>query len=346
MADVDENVIENLQPCNNSIVDRSIIKINVSGKRYQTFDATLKRYPDTLLGCPKRRDPYYHPEKGEYFFDRNRSCFTSILYYYQSEGSLDRPVNLAPDIFFQECCFFGLEEEAQKLLGFDDNDEGDGDGDNLPENKYQRMVWQAFEFPSSSMVARILAVISLSVIVISIVVFCIESLPQLRDFDNVWFIISAACNGWFSVEYLLRLASSPNKMAFLKGTLNIVDVLSILPFYISVITMYGFGVEGDSMEVLRVLRIIRVIRIFKLTRHSRGLYILGNTLKSSRSELFMLLLFMILGVILFASGVYYCENGDNSEQFQSIPHSFWWAIVTMTTVGYGDVSPKSGPGRQ
>ena len=54
---------------------------------------------------------------------------------------------------------------------------------------------------------------------------------------------------------------------------------------------------------------------------------------------------MIMGVILFASGVYYCENGDNKEQFPSIPHSFWWAVVTMTTVGYGDVSPKTNPGK-
>jgi voltage-gated potassium channel Kch len=59
----------------------------------------------------------------------------------------------------------------------------------------------------------------------------------------------------------------------------------------------------------------------------------------------MLLLFMIMGVILFASGVYYCENGENGGEFPSIPHSFWWAIVTMTTVGYGDVSPKTNPGK-
>ncbi|CAB4034433.1 potassium voltage-gated channel subfamily A member 1-like, partial [Paramuricea clavata] len=215
--------------------------------------------------------------------------------------------------------------------------------DQLPENKYQRMVWEAFESPTSSVVARLLAVVSLGIILISIVVFCIESLPSLKDME-VWFMISAVCNAWFTVEYIIRLACAKNKLTFLKGTLNIIDILSILPFYIDLI-MKSVNATGGALEVLRVLRVVRVVRIFKLTRHSRGLYILGHTLKSSRSELFMLLLFMIMGVILFASGVYYCENTENTEQFPSIPHSFWWAIVTMTTVGYGDVSPKTNPGK-
>ncbi|XP_028400663.1 potassium voltage-gated channel subfamily A member 6-like [Dendronephthya gigantea] len=334
--------VKNYVSCATSLTDYSIIRINVSGKKYQTYESTLQRYPDTLLGSPHTREPYYDITKGEYFFDRHRSCFTSILYYYQSEGTLIRPVNLSPDVFMQECCFFGIGEEAQKLLGFDEM-EADELEDELPQNKYQRMLWEAFEMPTSSWVARILAIISLAVILISIVVFCIESLPTLKGMQ-VWFVISAVCNTWFTLEYLLRFAAAKNKLNFVKGTLNIVDVLSILPFYIDLITR-SLNAKGGAVEVLRVLRVVRVVRIFKLTRHSRGLYILGHTLKSSRSELFMLLLFMIMGVILFASGVYYFENEKNYEQFPSIPHSFWWAIVTMTTVGYGDLSPMTPGGK-
>lgn len=140
--------------------------------------------------------------------------------------------------------------------------------DEIPENKYQRMVWEAFEIPTSSLVARILAVISLAVILISIVVFCIESLPSLENM-RIWFVISAICNAWFTLEYLLRLAAAKKKLAFLKETLNIIDVLSILPFYVLLITK-SVNAEGGSVEVLRVLRVVRVVRIFKLTRHSRG----------------------------------------------------------------------------
>ena len=103
-----------------SLGNYSIVKINVSGKKYQTFETTLQRFPDTLLGSSATREPFYDATKGEYFFDRHRSCFTSILYYYQSEGILMRPVNLSPDVFMQECSFFGIGEEAQKILGFDD----------------------------------------------------------------------------------------------------------------------------------------------------------------------------------------------------------------------------------
>jgi hypothetical protein len=138
----------------------------------------------------------------------------------------------------------------------------------LPENKYQRMVWEAFESPTSSIFARLLAVVSLTIILVSIVVFCIESLPSLKDME-VWFIISAVCNAWFTLEYLLRLACAKSKLAFLKGTLNIIDVLSILPFYADII-MRSIDAQGGALEVLRVLRVVRVVRIFKLTRHSRG----------------------------------------------------------------------------
>ena len=119
MSEEDDKFDTSFVSCATSLVDCTIININVSGKIYQTYDATLRRYPETLLGSPAIREAYYDRIKGEYFFDRHRSCFTAILYYYQSEGMLIRPVNLSPDVFMQECSFFGLGEEAHKLLGFD-----------------------------------------------------------------------------------------------------------------------------------------------------------------------------------------------------------------------------------
>ena len=95
-----------------------------------------------------------------------------------------------------------------------------------------------------------------------------------------------------------------------------------------------------TLSVLRVFRLVRVFRIFKLSRHSMGLQILGETLRASISELGMLVFFLMLGVILFSSAIYYAEQGKN-DKFKSIPDAFWYSLVTMTTVGYGDLVPKT-----
>ena len=339
--------ISNIVPVN---VDKisTLVTINIGGKKYETYEQTLNQFPNTLLGSAEKRKQYFDEKKNEYFFDRHRGAFTAILYYYQSGGLIERPTHVPLSIFVEELNFFQLTDEIQRQNeeaalaeeGEDGTDEG-SEEEELPKNKFLRKIWVLFEFPNSSLPAKCLAVFSLIIILLSIVIFCVETLPSLKDSGHLFFVMNAICSSWFTFEYVVRLIASPNKVKFLKGILNILDLLSILPFYVTVSVS---SESAGSIGILRVMRVIRVCRIFKLTRHSKGLHILGNTLMASINELIMLMLFLVIGVVLFASAAYYAEEEKN-EKFDSIPAAFWWAVVTMTTVGYGDVSPETTVGK-
>uniref|UniRef100_A0A1A8FKJ9 Potassium voltage-gated channel, Shab-related subfamily, member 1 n=1 Tax=Nothobranchius korthausae TaxID=1143690 RepID=A0A1A8FKJ9_9TELE len=314
----------------------------------------------------------YNLEENEYFFDRHPGAFTSILYYYQSGGRLRRPVNVTLDIFSEEIRFYELGEEAMEIFredeGFIKEEERP-----LPENDFQRQVWLLFEYPESSGPARIIAIISVMVILISIVSFCLETLPLFRNeendnynypapsmsnstsnyysspyFTDPFFIVETLCIIWFSFEFLVRFFACPSKAGFFGNIMNIIDIVAIIPYFITLGTELAerpedgqAGQQAMSLAILRVIRLVRVFRIFKLSRHSKGLQILGQTLKASMRELGLLIFFLFIGVILFSSAVYFAEADEPDSQFSSIPEAFWWAVVSMTTVGYGDIYPKT-----
>ncbi|XP_024909478.1 potassium voltage-gated channel subfamily A member 1 isoform X2 [Cynoglossus semilaevis] len=293
------------------------VVINVSGLKFETQLKTLTQFPDTLLGDPAKRIRYFDPLRNEYFFDRNRPSFDAILYYYQSGGRLKRPVNVPFDIFSEEVKFYELGEEA--ILKFRE-DEGfvKEEEKPLPDDEFKRQIWLLFEYPESSSPARGIAVVSVLVIVISIVIFCLETLPEFRD----------------EKEYLQPQHNSTQPD---HGFTPFND-----PFFI---VETGNGQQAMSFAILRIIRLVRVFRIFKLSRHSKGLQILGHTLRASMRELALLIFFLVIGVILFSSAVYFAEADEPTSQFTSIPDAFWWAVVTMTTVGYGDMKPITVGGK-
>ena len=174
--------------------------------------------------------------------------------------------------------------------------------------------------------------------------------------DNPFWLIETFCIIWFSFEVAVRFASCPSKSVFVRDIMNIIDIVAILPYFITLWTreeeetFVGESEETNksmSLAILRVVRLVRVFRIFKLSRHSKGLQILGQTLKASMRELGLLIFFLFIGVILFSSAVYFAEvdSVKPKSQFKSIPDAFWWAVVTMTTVGYGDMRPVTVAGK-
>ncbi|KAG9481517.1 potassium voltage-gated channel subfamily A member 7-like [Eleutherodactylus coqui] len=349
------------------------VVINVSGLKFETQVRTLSRFPDTLLGDPRKRMRFFDPLRNEYFFDRNRPCFDSILYFYQSGGRLRRPTNVPLDVFMEELMFYQLGDDVIRKFR---EDEGFLKEEErlLPECEFLKQVWLLFEHPDSSSAARIVAIISVMVILISIVIFCLETLPEFRDerdlslpvqpyhrsnitqtfkeknpFHDPFFIVETICICWFSFELTVRFIASPSKAAFFKDIMNMIDFVAIIPYFVALGTELarnkGVGQPAMSLAILRVIRLVRVFRIFKLSRHSKGLQILGQTLKASMRELGLLIFFLFIGVILFSSSVYFAEADHEETKFTSIPEAFWWAVVTMTTVGYGDMSPETVGGK-
>ncbi|XP_029996980.1 potassium voltage-gated channel subfamily A member 1-like [Sphaeramia orbicularis] len=352
------------------------LAINVSGMRYETQLRTLAQFPDTLLGDPQRRVRYFDPLRNELFLDRSRVCFDAILYFYQSGGRLRRPANVPLDMFLEELRFFELGEEIidrfKEDEGFPKEEERP-----LPTNDLQRRLWMLFEYPESSSGARIIAIISVMVIVISILIFCLETLPEFRiekeqreqftavphptianetilippgftPFHDPFFIVETICICWFSFELVMRFICAPSKIHFFKDVMNTIDFFAIIPYFVTLGTELAKdkGAQPSvSLALIRVIRLVRVFRIFKLSRHSKGLQILGQTLKASLRELALLIFFLFIGVILFSSAVYFAEVDRPDTAFTSIPEAFWWAVVSMTTVGYGDMYPETVGGK-
>ncbi|XP_070611549.1 A-type voltage-gated potassium channel KCND2 isoform X1 [Erythrolamprus reginae] len=344
----------------------SLIVLNVSGTQFQTWLDTLERYPDTLLGSSER-DFFYHPETQQYFFDRDPDIFRHILNFYRT-GKLHYPRQECISAYDEELAFFGIipeivgdccyeeykdrrRENAERLQ--DDIDQDNADECHLPSMTARERMWRAFENPHTSTLALVFYYVTGFFIAVSVLANVAETVPcgmtpgAIKEltcgerYDVAFFCLDTACVMIFTVEYLLRLAAAPSRYKFVRSVMSIIDVVAIMPYYIGLVMTNNEDVSGAFVT----LRVFRVFRIFKFSRHSQGLRILGYTLKSCASELGFLLFSLTMAIIIFATVMFYAEKGSSASKFTSIPAAFWYTIVTMTTLGYGDMVPKTIAGK-
>ena len=174
-------------------------------------------------------------------------------------------------------------------------------------------------------------------IVVSLITFSIETLPNLPPpAAAMLYWIEFATVLLFTGEYLLRLAVADSRWRFVRSFFGVLDLVAILPFYLA---------AGVDLRAVRTFRLLRLIRILKLARYSDAVRRLRRAVGIVREELVLFLNVALILIFLSAVGIYYFEHDRQPEHFASVFHSLWWAVVTLTTVGYGDMFPITTGGR-
>ena len=176
-----------------------------------------------------------------------------------------------------------------------------------------------------------------ALIVVSLVSFSIETLPDLRaGTRQLLGAIEVACVAVFSAEYVLRLIVATRRLGFIFSFYGLIDLAAILPFYLT---------SGLDLRSLRASRFLRLFRAFKLIRYNKAIQRFHRAFAIAREELVLFACVTALLLYVSAVGIYYFENAAQPEAFSSVFDGLWWSVVTLTTVGYGDVYPVTAGGR-
>lgn len=366
--------------------------INIGGVKHEVMWRIFEAKPRTRLGRLSHARSHddildlvdaYSLEENEFYVDRDPGTFNCILNYYRTckLHIIDEvcPLDFSDDLrywmidenFIEFCCLDKLVERRdaiqtavakENIQEEEELVEDFGDGYFAP---YQQALWDLFEKPQSSAAAKIMSLASVAVVLVSLCGMCFNTFPWMmvddingEPVDNPRLgLMEAVCISFFTIEFLLRLAGSPDKKAFLQGRMNVIDSLAIAPYYItlflmpppeleppdpSIILPTGLPMEeegsgfGGIGRIMQVFRIARIMRIFKLARRSVGLQSIAYTVKTSYKDLGLLFSLVFMGMLVFGSLAFYIENGEEDTGFYSIPQGMWWALQTLTSVGYGD----------
>lgn len=196
---------------------------------------------------------------------------------------------------------------------------------NLKDNLYNIII------DSDTKQGKWFAIFIQTLIILSLLSFSLETLPDIDDnYQKVLNIFEFISITIFSAEYFLRVVLTKKSTSYIFSFFGIIDLLAILPFYIA---------SGIDLRSIRIFRLLRLFRIFKLFKYNNAIDRLNNAFSSVKKELTVFLMATIFLLYVSALGIYYFEHPVQPDKFSSVFHSLWWAVTTLTTVGYGDMYP-------
>ncbi|KAM3937680.1 potassium voltage-gated channel subfamily V member 2 [Leptodactylus fuscus] len=380
----------------------NLLHINVGGTSYYISYMVAASYPKTRIGrlatyTDRQRKldlcDDYNPIEDAYFFDRDPAIFHHIYNFYRT-GVLWVRDELCPRSFLEEinywgvrvkhtprCCRISFEERQdelneqlkvqRELRAEMETEENEELFRGMLYGRLRRHIWNLMEKPFSSVTAKAMAVASSFFVLISVVAMTLNTVEDMQ-YKNSFGIangrpylehVETLCIAFFTLEYVLRIISTPDIQRFVRSVLNAVDLIAILPLYFQLLIetlseennggkrssheheIEAVGRVGKVGQVLRIMRLMRIFRILKLARHSTGLRAFGFTLRQCYQQVGCLLLFIAMGIFSFSAMVYTVEHDVSGTNFTSIPHAWWWAAVSISTVGYGDTYPETHLGR-
>ncbi|XP_062823046.1 potassium voltage-gated channel subfamily V member 2-like [Anolis carolinensis] len=371
------------------------MNLNIGGRRFQMSYAAAARHPTTRLGRlaaasqPSLRaalcDDYSVPEN-EFFFDRDPVVFLYVFHFYRS-GVMWVMEELCPSNFAEEVAYWGLHmkyaqrccrilfEEKQDELAEYLKIQRELEAELEPvereehfEGKFlgglRKAIWNLIENPYSSIPAKVIAILSSFFVLISIVGMTLSTVEEMQHKASKRCMqqLETVCAVFFTVEYLMRLASTSTLRQFLRAAFSAIDLVAILPFYVQLLfeslgegeggpggdyqeELHRMRSVGKLGKVLKLIKLMRIFRILKLARHSTGLRAFGFTLRQCYQQVCCLFLFIAMGVFTFSALMHSVEHDVPGTNFTSIPDAWWWAAVSLSTVGYGDTVPDTFLGR-
>lgn len=353
------------------------IKVNVGGKVFHIPKQCALKYPNTRIGSLALCRDWakiltlcddYSVCKNEFFFDRDPAFFHHVCHFYKS-GVLwvireMCPINFEEEIAYwglslkdiQLCCWMVFEEKVDELK---DNLKVERELMAEIEMKYddesfkgmvfgnaRKTLWNVVENPYSSPLAKAFTVISNLFVLFSIVAMALNTVEELQTYkinDKThmeWVEIITIV--FFTFEYFIRLITTPKIALFLKGGLNFVDMVSVMPYFVQIVFEAFTDVEDVNAQedlrtmarlsklshVLKVIKLLRIFRILKLARHSTGMKAFGFTLRQCYQQACCIFLFIAMGIFIFSALLHSAEMDTEGSSISSIPHAWWWAAVS------------------